>query len=124
MTKSQLIKHKTEHAMQCSVIKWANAMMSNYPVLWLLHAIPNGGRRHIKVAKEMKAEGAKSGVPDLCLPHARGDYHGLYIEMKMPGKKPSKAQVKWITALRKQNYCVNVCHSANDAINLIEQYIK
>jgi len=124
MTKSQLIKHKNEHAMQCSVIKWANGVMLNHPELFLLHACPNGGRRHIKVAKEMKAEGQKKGVPDLNLPIARHGYHGLYIEMKMPGKKPTENQAKWITAIRKQNYCVNVCHSANDAINLIEQYIK
>ena len=30
----------------------------------------------------LRAEGLKSGVPDLCLPSAHGEYHGLYIEMK------------------------------------------
>ena len=34
--------------------------------------IPNGGSRHPAEAARMGARGAKAGVPDLCIPAARG----------------------------------------------------
>ena len=34
--------------------------------------IPNGGSRHPAEAARLKAQGVKAGVPDLCIPVARG----------------------------------------------------
>lgn len=42
-------------------------------------AIPNGGFRHKKIAEELRAEGVKAGVPDICIVH-RGRVH--FLEMK------------------------------------------
>lgn len=45
----------------------------------------------------LRAEGLKSGVPDLCLPSAHGQYHGLYIEMKRTqGSKTTPEQKEWL----------------------------
>ena len=44
-------------------------------------AVPNGGRRNISVAKKLKAEGVKSGIPDITLIY-KGKYYG--IEVKKP----------------------------------------
>ena len=72
----------SEHEHQKAVIEWAEVKSGQYPELRLLYAIPNGGHRHKAVAAKLKAEGVKPGVPDLCLPVRRGEYSGLYIEMK------------------------------------------
>ena len=74
----------TEAQHQSALIKWSQLpqIRARYPELKLLHHIPNGGRRDPIEAKHLKAQGVKPGVPDLCLPVARGNFHGLYIEMK------------------------------------------
>ena len=85
------MSHPTEHQEQVALIHWAKMRSATLPELGLLFAIPNGGERHLFVAKKLKAEGVKPGTPDLCLPVARGGYHGLFIEMKrMKGGRVTK----------------------------------
>jgi hypothetical protein len=79
----------SEHDEQVNLFHWADIMSPQYPELALLHAIPNGGKRNINVARKLKEEGQKAGVPDICLPVPRGEYHGLYIEMKYGRNKPT-----------------------------------
>ena len=94
------------------------------PELGLLYAIPNGGKRAIKTAIALKAQGVKSGVPDMCLPVARGGYHGLYIELKrQKGGVVSETQKSWITALNTQGYKAIICHGAEEAIEQIRGYL-
>ena len=82
-------------------------MESRWPELRLLHAIPNGGKRDIRTAAMLKAEGVKPGVPDICLPVPRGGKHGLYIELKRrKGGTVSKAQEAWIRALMAQGFVI------------------
>ncbi len=77
-----------------------------HPGLRLLYAIPNGGHRHAAVAAKLKAEGVKAGVSDLCMPHARGPFHGFYGEMKSqaPGARPTKSQRHWIDQMLLEGY--------------------
>ena len=86
--------------------------------------IPNGGYRHIQTAYNLKKQGVKPGVPDLCIPVARGKYHGLYIEMKSKKGRLSQRQADWIAELRKQGYCAYCCFGAKDAITLIDRYMS
>lgn len=74
----------TEYQHQRTVMEWS-CYASNrirYPGLDLLYHIPNEIKCNAAQGKQRKDIGVKSGVPDLCLPVARGQYHGLYIEMK------------------------------------------
>ena len=66
---------------QANVIKWSQqpSIRRQWPELALLHHIPNGGTRDAVEAKHLKQQGVKSGVPDLCLPVPRGQYHGAEI---------------------------------------------
>ena len=114
---------RSEHTEQVALFRWAALAKSRWPELMLLHAIPNGGHRHIQVARRLKAEGVKAGVPDLCLPVARGGWHGLYIELKTATGRLSAEQGEWLTALETQGYRVAVCRGWQGAWRVIEEYL-
>lgn len=98
-------------------------MSRRYPQLSLLYHIPNGGARSKGTAGRLKAEGVKSGVPDICLPVAKGKYHGLYVEMKVGKNKPTANQVKWIESLLSEGYQAKVCYGWQEAVRVIEDYL-
>lgn len=67
----------------------------------------------------------KSGVPDLCLPVARGANHGLYIELKRQrGGRISEEQVRWIDGLLKQGYAAAICKGWQEAASVIIDYLR
>lgn len=113
----------TEHQIQTCVMEWADGQLALHPELRLLYAIPNGGARNAVTGALLKAEGVKPGVPDLCLPVARGKYHGLYIEMKRATGKPTKAQLEWLAALKAQGYATAIRHDAALTADLILRYL-
>ena len=112
-----------EHLEQVALFRWAGYQQRAHPELALLFAIPNGGMRSKATAAKLKAEGVKAGVPDICLPVARGEYHGLWIEMKAGRNKPTAPQVKWHVKLSQQGYRVAVCYSWEAARDVIEEYL-
>lgn len=118
-------KGQGEHSEQAAVIAWAwsGYALDRWPDLVLLHAIPNGGHRHVQVAVKMKAEGVQAGVPDLSLPVPRGVYHGMYIELKYGSNKASQAQIKWLNALGEKGYKAVICWGAQEAKYEIMAYM-
>jgi hypothetical protein len=114
----------TEHHHQVNVIRWSMLHRTEYPVLKLLHHVPNGGTRDTVEAARLKDAGVKPGVPDLCLPVARWGYHGMYIEMKKPDGKEEPEQKWWHDELTEQRYCVRTCYSWEDAVQLIMWYLS
>lgn len=100
-------------------------LRSKYPEIALLYAVPNGGSRHPAEAARLKQQGVKSGVPDMCLPVARGGYHGLYIELKrVKGGRVSEQQKQWLAALNAQGYKAVVCKGAGEALDVLQKYLK
>jgi hypothetical protein len=114
----------SEHQHQKAVVQWAALVQLQYKELALLYAVPNGGQRHAAVAAKLKAEGVRAGVPDLCLPVARGDQHALYVEMKTEGGRTTPPQRAFIEALKQQQNAVVVCFSADQAIRAILDYLE
>ena len=108
---------------QVTVIEWADRMSRRHPALRLLYHTPNGGSRNRIEASNLKRQGVKPGVPDLTLPVAVEPYHGLYIEMKSEKGRLSTYQKEWIAALRENGFRAEVCYSANDAINVLRDYL-
>ena len=74
----------TEAQHQINVIKWTQqpGIRRKYPELKLLYHIPNERKCSQIQGRQLKLQGVKSGVPDLHLPVARGEYLSLYIELK------------------------------------------
>ena len=61
----------------------------------MLYHIPNGGTRDAIEGRHLKQQGVKRGVPDLCLPVARENYHALYIELKTDTGRATTEQKWW-----------------------------
>ena len=115
--------HPSEHDEQAALFRWAGLWQHRLRALALLHAIPNGGHRNKIVAARLKAEGVRRGVPDICLPVARGGYHGLYVELKAKGGALSPEQRQWIADLRAQGYRAEACVGWQVARAVIEDYL-
>lgn len=113
-----------EHHAQAAVFSWAKMMEAREPRLWLLHAIPNGGDRDVRVGAKMKREGVKRGVPDIHLPVRSGRHIGLYIEMKAKGRKTTDDQKEWLAALRNEGHLTRVCFTSHEAIETLSQYLN
>lgn len=109
---------------QISLFEWCEYSVGKYPELKLLFHVPNGGYRSTATAGRMKAEGVKAGVPDLCLPVARGGFHGLFIEMKAGKNKPTANQQAWLDRLTEQGYSTAVCYGWEQAAKVLISYLE
>ncbi|WP_206458680.1 VRR-NUC domain-containing protein [Anaerovorax sp. IOR16] len=121
--KSKYPKTQTEGIEQSTLMEWAELSKGKFPELRLLFHIPNGGSRHLIEAANLKKQGVKAGVPDLCLPVPKGEYHGLYIEMKAKTNTPTKEQKEWIKELTQQGYFATVCWGWMQAAKVITDYL-
>ena len=107
-----------------NVINWSILHTSEWPELALLHHIPNGGTRDAVEGRHLKQAGVKAGVPDLCLPAAKGKYHGLYLEMKTETGRPTAEQKWWGEQLVRQGYMWEVCYGWQSAVRALEWYLS
>jgi hypothetical protein len=138
ITPQQLAKAGREHDHQVAVFQWvAVSGVKRHPDMALLHAIPNGAKLKGIGTDEgraeggrMKAEGVRSGVPDMMLPvSVRAPFYpGLYIELKKPGREREKdggrsdEQVKWHKLLRAQGYAVVTAYGWQAAASTLADY--
>jgi hypothetical protein len=108
------------------LIRWTDEEGARlYPELAFFYAIPNGGFRHKAVAGKMKAQGVRAGVLDFNLDVARGNYHGLRIELKRrAGGTVSLAQKHWIAWLTSQGYLAVVCRGWENARDTLVDYLS
>lgn len=115
----------TEHQEQVALFQWAEANEAQYPSLAMLFAVPNGGYRPMATAAMLREEGVKAGVPDCCLPVARGRFHSLWLELKRSdhSNHPTPAQQEWIERLRSYGHMTAVCYGAQEAIKVITDYL-
>jgi len=115
----------TEHQEQVSLMQWVEMSKGKYPMLEMLAAVPNGGARHIAVARKLKAEGVKAGYPDILLDWPAGGHHGLRIELKrLKGGQVSPAQKDWLARLNAAGYKATVCRGWIEAKTIIEDYLN
>ena len=115
---------KREEAEQVALFQWAELARIKYPELELMYHIPNEGKRNPVTGARLKQAGLKAGVPDVCLPVARGKYIGLYIEMKSGKNTTTENQKKWLRALGAQGHYTAVCYGWEQAKDLIERYLS
>lgn len=110
------MKYPSESEEQIGFLRWFELQFRG---VWIFH-IPNGGHRAISVAKKMKADGVKPGVPDLYVPRWK-----LWIEMKrQKGGRISKDQAAWHEYLSGIGDTVIVCNGATDASRQVLAFVQ
>ena len=115
----------TEHQEQVALMQWVDLNKKKYPMLDMMTAVPNGGARHIAVARKLKSEGVKKGYPDILLDYPSNGYHGLRIELKrLNGSYPTRDQKGWISRLNNHGFYAVVCRGWIEAKEVIEAYLK
>lgn len=124
----------SETGHQMALMLWAQQNRTTWPVLRLLFAIPNGGHRDKREAARLKQAGVKAGVPDLCLPVARGGFLSCWLELKKPadvtatGRKRAVGRVAdkqttWAADLREQGHAVVTAYGYEQARAAIVDYL-
>ena len=108
-----------EHRLQCACVRW---LRYQHPQV-LCFAIPNGGARSALTGAMLKAEGVVAGVPDLMIAEPRGQFAGLFVEMKVKPNRPSKEQKDIIKRLEDAGYKVAVCYCFEDFEKVVTDYL-
>ena len=125
MNPAQYAKSGSEFAHQTALFMWVALNIKTYPELELLFAIKNEEKSGSKiVGGRFKASGVKADIPDLMLPVARNGCHGLFIEMKRPGKKARPGQVEMGKKLQDQGYGWCCCDDWEKARDILILYLK
>lgn len=89
----------------------------------LFFHVPNGGKRGMTEAIRFKRAGVKAGIPDIIIPVARKEYHGLFIELKRKvGSNTSDNQKWWIERLNAEGFRAVICFGFEEAVLAIEDY--
>lgn len=117
-------REQPEAKIQEMLFEWAGLLSGKYPELELMYHVPNEGKRSIISGYRLKQGGLKAGVPDICLPVARGTFYGLYIELKADKGRLQENQRQWLDALAGQGYKAAVCYGFDEARTAIEDYLK
>jgi hypothetical protein len=116
----------TEHDIQSRFFEIMRFYETILPEAKYVFSIPNGGLRHIVVAKKLKKEGVKKGVPDVFIPVPKKGYYGFFIEFKTPKnrKNVSKEQKEYSSFLINQNYRYEIYCDAEEAAEEVLCYLK
>jgi hypothetical protein len=121
-TKKPKVIHPTEHQIQKAFFDWlALAYPGANLVTW---ATPNAARRSPQMAAMMKAEGLRSGVPDVFMAMPRGEYHGLFLEFKSHTGRLTENQKVYVINLRNMGYQVEVVRSFDEARLIVVKYME
>lgn len=129
ITPDALAASGTEQGIQRAVLHALNRdVRPQFRVIDALYHVPNGGYRGDKkdaaiAGNNLKMMGAKSGVPDLCIPFPRLGYGALYVEIKLPSGKLKQEQVAFIKLLQDAGNFIAVLDDWREIANLIRWYL-
>lgn len=113
----------SEYEEQRALIEWCEWNTKAYPGIEMIFHIPNGEWRVPRTASKLKKMGVKPGIPDLFLAVPRGQYHGLFIEVKTKTGKVTENQERWHNSLRAKGYCVEVCKGWEVGARVLINYL-
>ena len=90
-----------------------------------MNGIPLGGGRHAsRLINAMKSQGLVTGESDLFFAIPRGQYHGLFMELKAPGKSATQSQYEYLEYQRGNGYKAALCIGLEEATEVLTKYIE
>jgi hypothetical protein len=102
---------QTEHQFQSALCDLLD-VQAKPDLIWF--AIPSGGHRHIAVAKMLKAEGAKRGIPDLAFLLPKGKT--AWLELKVKGGQLSPFQKAFRDRAQTLGHTWGIAKNMNEAL--------
>ena len=112
----------SERQIQIRCVSW---FRQRYPeASGVFFSVPNGSFRNAWTAKNLKDEGALSGVADLILLVPKKGYASLCIEMKKPGGRVSDSQKAFKTAAEGFKNKYVVCYSVEEFQAAVMAYLE
>jgi hypothetical protein len=123
----------TEHDLQVHVFDVLRLNEKDDPRLKWIYAVPNGNYRSWKIGAELKLEGVKKGISDICIPFPgnlledefpsqKQEYPGAYIEMKSESGAVSPEQNEFLQFVAGQGFATLVAFHYDPALDFIEEY--
>lgn len=113
-----------EASLQYAVVSYIYNIL--HPARELVFAIPNQLDQSLKSPRTLTKRakmGVKAGIPDIFLAYPTNGYHGLFLELKRAGEKPSENQLKWHKRLMEQGYMVVWADNFAAAVKAINSYL-
>lgn len=102
-----------ESQIQCSIVKYIRYLFPKS----ILFAIPNGHKRHIVTAFNLKREGVLAGVSDLIWLHEGRTY---FLEVKTDKGYQSVNQKEFQSLVEKQGFRYAILRSTKDFDNFLK----
>ena len=116
------MKPPSERQIQIQCVSWFRL---RYPeASRVFFSCPNGGARNAWTAKNLKDEGALSGVADLILLVPRHGYACLCIEMKKPTGRQSESQKAFEEAVKAYKGKYVICYSLEEFQKVVTEYLE
>jgi hypothetical protein len=104
---------------QIKVHEWVK-QRTNLP---FIH-VPNEAKRSPSLGAVLKRMGLRAGVSDIFIPRAKDNFHGLWIELKMKGNRPTENQLQFIADMKNEGYEAMVCYESAAAIEAIKNFYQ
>ena len=117
----------TEWTEQREVIKWFKSIYPQYEksIRLSMNGLNlGGGKKAAIMISQAKSQGMVPGESDLFFAVPRGKYHGLFVEMKAIGKKPTPDQLEYLYYQVSMGYKAEWCEGAEAAIKVISDYMN
>lgn len=116
-----MLKEKSEQALFCRYCDLKGIVCVHVP-----NGFPLGGvKNKFAYMNMLKAQGFKSGFPDLIVFAKNKKYNALFLEFKREkGGVVSKAQKNWIEWLNENGYYACSVKGNVEAVKILEEYLK
>lgn len=116
------MKPLSERQIQIQCVSW---FRMRYPdARGVFFSVPNGSFRNAWTAKNLRDEGALSGVADLLLLIPKKGYAYLAIEMKKVGGRVSDSQKEFKKAVERFKGKYVVCYSLEEFKAVVTDYLE
>lgn len=115
---------ESEDQAQRLIFDWARWQQGKYPQLKAMYHAANEGKRSARAGAELKRQGMKPGVSDICLPYASGKYNNLYVELKVGNNKATDNQLKFVDMINSIGGKAVVVYGREATIELITAYLE